>query len=299
MDGGTQRIACDFPIPFGPHRLPDQRGDEVGHPDPAGPFAHPAEHVAVGRAVGELAAVRAVLTQGEQVRVGALRVAGPGRAPAHGTLHHPDLGVQRGVGLAERHSGPHVEQVADGGPGVARGPGLRHVGRDRGGGVELPAVGQDPGHAAHQRLRHRHEQVRGGGGHALVVPFGHQVPVVQHDQRVGVGVREHLRGRRGAAVDPPDRRVGQRPGEAAGSGARSVPAGIGWLGMSSRMCRKAHRLNGGSCQLSSVTRASGAGGKPVMSPVPSEARARARRPGPAVVGHDAQTNRTRARPSVI
>src|SRR6185437_4657710 len=56
---------------------------------------------------------------------------------------------------------------------------------------------------------------------------------------------------------------------AAGKGA-GEPAGIGWLGMSSRMCLKAHLLYGGSCQLARVTCASWAGGKPVMSPVPSE-----------------------------
>ena len=80
---------------------------------------------------------------------------------------------------------------------------------------------------------------------------------------------------------------------------RGLPAGrrgIGWVGMSSRMCLKAHLLYGGSCQLARVTCASGAGGKPVMSPV----RALARRGlGRAVVGHDAQTNRTRARLAVI
>ena len=38
------------------------------------------------------------------------------------------------------------------------------------------------------------------------------------------------------------------------------------------MCLKAHLLNGGSCQLARVTCASGAGGKPVMSP---SARSRA------------------------
>jgi hypothetical protein len=42
--------------------------------------------------------------------------------------------------------------------------------------------------------------------------------------------------------------------------------------MSSRMCLKAHLLYGGSCQLARVTCASGAGGKPVMSP---SARSRA------------------------
>ena len=50
----------------------------------------------------------------------------------------------------------------------------------------------------------------------------------------------------------------------AGSGA-GWPAGIGWLGMSSRMCRNAQRWNGGSCQLARVTCDSGAGGKPAIS----------------------------------
>jgi hypothetical protein len=58
---------------------------------------------------------------------------------------------------------------------------------------------------------------------------------------------------------------------AAGKGA-GEPAGIGWVGMSSRMCLKAHLLYGGSCQLARVTCASWAGGKPVMSP---SARSRA------------------------
>ena len=73
---------------------------------------------------------------------------------------------------------------------------------------------------------------------------------------------------------------------AAGSGAAppgpSGPAGIGWLGMSSRMCLKAHLLYGGSCQLARVTCASGAGGKPVMSP--GLGRALARRPEPCCRG---------------
>ena len=65
--------------------------------------------------------------------------------------------------------------------------------------------------------------------------------------------------------------------DAAGSGDGSPgPARIGWLGMISRMCLKAHLQYGGSCQLARVTCSSGAGGKPVMSPVPSEgARSRA------------------------
>ena len=223
MDGGTQRIAGDLAVPFGPHRPPDQRRDEVRHPGPAGPLAHPAEHVAVGRAVGELAAVRTGLAQRDQVRVRARRVAGLRRTPAHRALHHPHLGVQLGVGLAERDPGPHVEQMADRGPGVPRGSGLRHVGRHRGGRIEQPVLGQHPGHAADERLRHRHEQVRGRRGHARVVAFGHQLAVVQHDQRVGVGVREHLRRRRRAAVEPPDRRVRQRPG----SCGQRHPAGSG------------------------------------------------------------------------
>ena len=62
------------------------------------------------------------------------------------------------------------------------------------------------------------------------------------------------------------------------------------------MCLKAHLLYGGSCQLARVTCASGAGGKPVMSPSARVAPGGLSR---AVVGHDAQTNRTRARPAVI
>ena len=262
---------------------------------------------------------RAGLAQGGQVRVRARRVAGLGRAPAHRALHHPDLGVQLGVGLAERHAGPHVEQMADGSPGVAGGPGLRHVGRHRGGRIEQPAVGQHPGYAADERLRHRHEQVRGGGCHAVVVPFGHQLPVVQHDQSVGAGVREYLRRRRRTAVEPPDRRVGQRAGRGgqrrrpsascggddpaglAACGAGPSPpegpaAAISWLGMISRMCLKAHLLNGGSCQLARVTCASGAGGKPVMSP---SARSPAAAWAVLSWGMKGKINRTRARRSVI
>ena len=41
------------------------------------------------------------------------------------------------------------------------------------------------------------------------------------------------------------------------------------------MCLKAHLLYGGSCQLARVTCASGAGGKPVMSPCRQRALARA------------------------
>ena len=74
------------------------------------------------------------------------------------------------------------------------------------------------------------------------------------------------------AVLPSSRVTGMWPrssaapevGRAAGSGAGG-PAGIRWLGMSSRMCWNAQRWNGGSCQLARVTWASGAGGKPVMS----------------------------------
>ena len=121
VDGGTQRIAGDLAVPFGPHRLPDQRRDQVRHPGPAGPLAHPAEHVGVGRAVGNSPPCGRPGPgwSGRRMRP---RVAGLRRAPAHRALHHPDLGVQLGVGLAERHPGPHVEQMADGGPGVPEDP---------------------------------------------------------------------------------------------------------------------------------------------------------------------------------
>ena len=72
-----------------------------------------------------------------------------------------------------------------------------------------------------------------------------------------------------AAVLPSIRQTGgsgSGPGEAGSGDGPPGPAGISWLGMSSRMCRNAHRLNGGSCQLARVTCDSGVGGKPVMSP---------------------------------
>ena len=48
------------------------------------------------------------------------------------------------------------------------------------------------------------------------------------------------------------------------SAAGAGPAGMAWLGMISRMCRKAQRTLRGSCQLASVTRESSSGGKPVI-----------------------------------
>ena len=92
----------------------------------------------------------------------------------------------------------------------------------RGAGIEQTAVGQRPRDAADDRFRHRHEQVHSGGRHARVVLLSHQLPVVQHDQRVCVRSGEHLRRRRRAAVEPPDQRVGQRPG---GGGQRRRAAG--------------------------------------------------------------------------
>src|SRR5580704_12666480 len=100
--GMAERIAGDRGVPLRPDRLPDESGDEVGDPDAADPLAGPAEHVRVGRPVAELASVRPAVAQCGQVRVGAGRVTGLSRAPAHGAFHDPDLGVGCGVGLAER-----------------------------------------------------------------------------------------------------------------------------------------------------------------------------------------------------
>ena len=69
-----------------------------------------------------------------------------------------------------------------------------------------------------------------------------------------VAILPSSRVREGSPRDRPD------PGSGPGAAAR-----MSWLGISSRTCWNAHRLNGGSCQLASVTCASGAGGKPVMS----------------------------------
>src|SRR5216683_7021118 len=93
VDGRTERVTGDLGVAFGAYRLPDEGRDEIRHPGAAGPLARPAQHVAVGRPVGELAAVRAGAAQRGQVRIRAYRVARPRRAPAHGPFHHADLGV--------------------------------------------------------------------------------------------------------------------------------------------------------------------------------------------------------------
>ncbi len=51
----SQVISASNSAPIG---CPDQGGDQVGHADARGTLAHPAEHVGVGRAVDERAAVR-------------------------------------------------------------------------------------------------------------------------------------------------------------------------------------------------------------------------------------------------
>ena len=202
VPSGSQVISASRSAPIGCQM---RVGDEVGDPDAADPLAGPAEHVGVGRPVAELAAVRPAVAQRGQVRVGAGRVTGLGRAPAHGAFHDPDLGVRCGVRLAERDPGPHVEQVPDRGARVSRPADLGHVGRDRGLEVEQAPACQHPGRAAQDRLGHRHEQVPGAGGHAVVVPLGHDLAIVQDDEGVGVRVVKHVRDRRCTAVDP-DRR---------------------------------------------------------------------------------------------
>ena len=55
MPTGSQVMSASCSAPIGD---PEQARDQVGHPSPARPLEHPAEHVGVGRAVGEVAAVR-------------------------------------------------------------------------------------------------------------------------------------------------------------------------------------------------------------------------------------------------
>ena len=82
--------------------------------------------------------------------------------------------------------------------------------------VEQAPVDEHGGHAAQDRLRHRHDQVPGARGHARVVPLGHDLPVVHDQERVGVGAGQHVRHARRAAVEPGDRRIVQIQGRAGG-----------------------------------------------------------------------------------
>ena len=84
---------------------------------------------------------------------------------------------------------------------------------------------------------------------------------MQHEERVGRGLVDDLldaRSSPGERWSPDAAEVDLGAGRQGGGGRRRP--GIGWLGMISRMCRKAQRMLAGSCQLASVTRASSGAG---------------------------------------
>ena len=190
----------------------------------------------------------------------------PGGPPAHRPLHDPHLGVGLGVGLTERAHRCACRA------GAARwhrhSPDPRPRGRtwSTGGlGVEEALLGEAPGDAAHERLGHRHQQVRCGRGHASRSSAPHQL------------ARRGGRGRRRSRCRRRRPRRWRRTRPTGSSGSRSPTcrgpsvsgrgaglAGISWVGMISRMCWKAHRTLGGSCQVPRVTRESAAGGNPAM-----------------------------------
>ena len=84
---GSQVMSASCSAPIGD---PEQARDQVGHPAAARALDHPAEHVGVGRAVGEVAAVRAGGAERGHVVVHADRVAlaataaSPSSAPSPG-----------------------------------------------------------------------------------------------------------------------------------------------------------------------------------------------------------------------
>ena len=104
------------------------------------------------------------------------------------------------VRLAEGDAGAHVEEVSHGGPVVTGAGDLRNVLSYRRLGVEAALGGEDSADAPHDGLRDRHQQVRRVGPHLTEVTFEDDLAVVQHDDGVGPGVRQHLAdgGRTGA-----------------------------------------------------------------------------------------------------
>ena len=155
----SQVISASCSAPIGSRGARDQ----VGHPAPAGALAHPAEHVGVGGAVGEVAAVGTAPCRASS----GTRTCRPGRPPSSGRqpiersiTRTSESGLE--VGLAERDAGAHVEQVPDRRPVVPRRP------RPRARTSETGASGSSssrsvrmPGDAPDHRLGDRHQQVWG------------------------------------------------------------------------------------------------------------------------------------------
>ena len=169
------------------------------------------------------------------------------------------------VRLAEGDAGAHVEEVSHSGPVVTGAGHLRNVMSYRRLGVEAALGGEDSADAPHDGLRDRHQQVRRVGPHLTDVTFEDDLAVVQHDDGVGPGVRQHL-----AEVDGPAPIRSTAMWSSAGglSGRDSsfarAPRAIRCVGTISRRCWKDHRMKGGSCQLPRLTTDSGGGGNPAI-----------------------------------
>ena len=205
MHGRAQPVAEDLGVPLGAHRRPHQRRDQVGHSFASSPLADPAEHVGLGGAVEEPAAVRSLRAQRLEERiepsglvVGATRLADdPPVELAH-------LGVGVGVLLAEPHTTAHVEQVLGGRAGIPALGQLRDIVHDVLGRVEQPAVGQDPGDARDDRLGDRQDRVRLVRSTGRLVGLGDQGTVLENGVGVGERVGEDVGNGGPGAVDAGD-----------------------------------------------------------------------------------------------
>jgi hypothetical protein len=223
-------------VVLGAHRRPHQRGDQLGHGPAGRALAHPAQHVGLGRAVQEPAPVRRLGAQRGQEPVQPAGLAGVRAVPADPLIQAPDIGLRIGVLLTEPDPAAHVQHVPYGGAGVAAGRQFGNVAGDGAAGVELAAVDEHGGHAAHHGLGHRHQRVRPVRCARRAVPLGDQLAVLQHHVRVGEGIREDLARRAGRTIqagdgqpaqvrtrrrrrpDQPRRRGGQRAGQPAAPG---------------------------------------------------------------------------------
>jgi hypothetical protein len=164
VDGGTQPVMQQASVVLSPHRRPHQRGDQLGHGPAGRALAHPAQHIRLGRAVQEAAPVRRLGVQGGQEAVQPAGLAGRRAVraglPVYPLIQLPDVGLRVGVLLQEGDPAAHVQDVPDRGAGVAARGQFRNIGRQQGPGIELTAVDEYGGHAAYDRLRHRHQRVR-------------------------------------------------------------------------------------------------------------------------------------------
>ena len=184
-------------VVLGADRRPDQLGYQRGHGPAARPLAHPAQHVRLRRAVQEPLAVRRLGRQRgqEPVEPAGLALALARLCPfpaADPLVQPPDVRVRVGVLLKEPDPAAHVVDVPDQSAGVAAGGQFRHVGGDLAVGVELAAIDEHGGHAAHHGLRHRHQRVRLVRGAQRAVPLGDQLALLQHQVGIGEGVRKHV-----------------------------------------------------------------------------------------------------------